>query len=196
MKDAIIDWGERAILLALFAMFALANIHSDDWVNWAFVALEGLTAFFVLIRRKAISVTESPFDWALALSGTMLPLAIRPGGEPIATWLAGALIVGGGVISVGAKLSLNRRFGIAPANRGVQSNWAYAIVRHPMYLGYIIAQIGYLLHNPTPRSIAIYLAAWMLQLARISREERHLMLDADYRAYAERTRFRLIPGLF
>jgi protein-S-isoprenylcysteine O-methyltransferase Ste14 len=65
-----------------------------------------------------------------------------------------------------------------------------------MYLGYIIAQLGYLLHNPTAWNIAVYAVCWSLQIARISREERHLSADPAYRDYTDRVRFRLIPGLY
>jgi protein-S-isoprenylcysteine O-methyltransferase Ste14 len=201
MKDAVVDWGERLVLLLLFASFAVANIHSEDLLNWAMVAMEGITAFLVLIRRRAISVSERPSDWALAMAGTMIPLLIRPrtGGEAIfagATFLATGLVIVGTCISFLAKMSLNRRMAIAPANRGVQAKWAYAVVRHPMYAGYVVAQAGYLIHNPSWANAAIYLCAWAFQGARIVREERHLSLDQEYRAYMRQTPFRLIPGVF
>lgn len=195
MKGFLLDWGERLILLALFARFAILNIASGDWSNYLLVCLEGVTAFFILIRRNAHSVSESPVDWTLAVLGTMLPLLARPG-DPSGLGVATVLIVIGTAFSFAAKASLNRRFGMAPANRGVQGGWAYAIVRHPMYLGYILAQAGYLLHNPTAWNATVYALAWGLQVARIQREERHLSLDPAYRAYAERVRFRLVPGLY
>jgi protein-S-isoprenylcysteine O-methyltransferase Ste14 len=196
MKDTLIDWGERLLLVILFATFALANFRSADWLNWTFFALEGLTIFFVLTRRKALSVTENPIDWALAIGATLLPLMGRPGGHELAAQVGGILVVAGGLITVSAKLSLNRRFGLAPANRGVQANWAYTVIRHPMYLGYFLSEAGYLLHNPIARNFAVLLLAWSLQAFRILREERHLMADEAYRTYSARTRFRLVPGLF
>jgi protein-S-isoprenylcysteine O-methyltransferase Ste14 len=123
----------------------------------------------------------------------------RIGGEEIfpgAAFLATGLIAVGATISFLAKMSLNRRMAIAPANRGVQAKWAYAVVRHPMYAGYVVAQVGYLIHNPSWTNVAIYLCAWALQGVRIIREERHLSLDEDYRAYMRQTPFRLIPGVF
>lgn len=196
MRNLVIDWGERLILLVLFAIFALVNIRSGDPVNALFLVGEGLTAYFVLTRRRAISVTEKPADWALALGGTMLPSLARPDADPTAPWFAAALIIAGTLIAISAKLSLNRRFGIAPANRGVQAGWSYSLVRHPMYLGYMIAQVGYLLHNPTLRNLAVFAVAWLLQLGRIVREEDHLMQDDAYKAYAARVRHRLVPGLY
>jgi protein-S-isoprenylcysteine O-methyltransferase Ste14 len=201
MKDAVVDWAERFILLLLFASFAVANIRSDDLINWVLVAMEGITAFMVLIRRRALSVSMRPSDWLLAFGGTMLPLLMRPvvGGEPLfagAALLATGLVIVGASISFLAKMSLNRRMAIAPANRGVQAKWAYAVVRHPMYAGYMVAQVGYLIHNPTWINAALYLCVWSLQGARILREERHLSLDDEYRAYMRQTPFRLIPGVF
>lgn len=196
MKDLIVDWGERVVLLLLFAMFVISNFRTGDMIDLVIIVGEAMTAFFVLTRRQAISITQSPADWLLAFAGTMMPLLIRPGGEPLAGWWAGLLITGGTMVAVAAKLSLNRRFGIAPANRGVQSGWAYALVRHPMYLGYMVAQVGYLLHNPTPQNLAIYLCAWSLQVGRIAREEHHLMQDEAYRDYAGRVRHRLVPGVY
>jgi protein-S-isoprenylcysteine O-methyltransferase Ste14 len=196
MKDLVLDWGERLVLLSLFALFVAANFRSGDPINMVIIVGETMTAFFVLTRRRAISISENPVDWALAFAGTMAPLLIRPGGEPLAGWLAAALVTGGTLFAVAAKLSLNRRFGIAPANRGVQSSWSYALVRHPMYLGYIVCQVGYLLHNPTAANLAVYACAWLLQVARIGREERHLMQDEAYRDYARRVRHRLVPHLY
>lgn len=196
MKDRTIDWGERLVLLLLFVLFVTANIRSNDLVNLLLIAVEGLTMYFVLTRRTAISVSQNPADWALALVGTTFPMLARPGGEALVGWPVTVLMAAGLFIAVSAKLSLNRRFGIAPANRGVQDSLAYAFVRHPMYLGYMVAQAGYLLHNPTRWNLAIYVMAWALQIGRIWREERHLMADPAYQVYAARVRYRLAPGLF
>jgi protein-S-isoprenylcysteine O-methyltransferase Ste14 len=196
MKNLVMDWGERLILVILFALFAMTNLRSGDAINAIILLGEALTIYFVLTRRQAISITERPMDWLLAFAGTLLPMVGRPGGEAVGGWLAGVLLIGGTALALAAKLSLNRRFGIAPANRGVQADWVYALVRHPMYLGYIIAQVGYLLHNPTPRNVVVYGLAWMFQLARIAREERHLMQDPAYQSYAGRVRHRLVPGVY
>jgi protein-S-isoprenylcysteine O-methyltransferase Ste14 len=196
MRDRIIDWGERIILTLFFAAFAVTNARSGDWSDWMLVALEGLTVIFVLTRRSATSISDRPVDWALAMGGTFCALLARPESRHVAEVLAQALIFSGALVAALAKLSLNRRFGIAPANRGVQASWAYSLVRHPMYLGYIVAQVGYLLHNPSARNAVVYVVVWSLQIARIRREERFLMQDDSYRIYAGRVRYRLVPGLY
>ncbi len=95
-----------------------------------------------------------------------------------------------------AKLSLGRSFGLLPANRGVVSTGAYRFVRHPIYAGYLLSEIGFLLANFSTRNL-ITIGVWMvLQIGRILLEERLLSDDADYRAYRAQVRYRLIPGVF
>ena len=193
----ILDLSERIILVLLFVALLSANLRSGHPANLLLVATEFMSVFFVLIRRRALSVSTHAVDWVLALGGTMLPLMVRPGGQPLVVDAVSAtLMSAGALVALAAKLSLNRRFGLAPANRGVQRAWAYSIVRHPMYAGYIVVQLGFILANPTPRNLAIYAIAWSVQVARIVREERWLMSDPEYQAYAATVRFRLVPGVF
>lgn len=95
-----------------------------------------------------------------------------------------------------AKVSLRKSFGILPANRGIVSRGAYRFVRHPMYLGYLIIDAGFLLTNFSARNLIAVALQIGLQLGRIRREERLLSEDAAYRAYRRSVRYRVIPGLF
>ena len=44
-----------------------------------------------------------------------------------------------------AKIHLGRSFALLPANRGVVCSGPYKWVRHPIYLGYLLVHIGFLL---------------------------------------------------
>ena len=72
----------------------------------------------------------------------------------------------------------------------------YRIVRHPIYLGYFVTHVGFLLTNWSPRNFALYILIYFFQISRILSEERILSEDAAYREYRGRVRFRLIPGVF
>ena len=51
------------------------------------------------------------------------------------------------MIVVAGKVTLGRSFGLTPANRGIVSTGVYRIVRHPIYLGYLITHIGFVIAN-------------------------------------------------
>lgn len=71
----------------------------------------------------------------------------------------------------------------------------YRLVRHPMYLGYFMTQLGFLLSSFTVLNLVLYLIAWALQLLRIIEEERFLSLDPAYQLYSRTVKFRIFPGL-
>jgi protein-S-isoprenylcysteine O-methyltransferase Ste14 len=93
-------------------------------------------------------------------------------------------------------LALWRSFGLAAANRGVRAGGPYRLVRHPMYLGYFITELGFLLGNPDVSNIAICVVTWTAQLLRIREEEKFLLSDENYRDLVQRVPFRLLPGLY
>ena len=106
------------------------------------------------------------------------------------------MMSGGLAISIAAKLFLNRSFGIVAANRGVKSGGPYRLVRHPMYLGYITTQVGFLIDNFTLLNALLYAGSWTLQILRIREEEGILAKDDIYAAYSQRVRWRLLPGVY
>ena len=91
---------------------------------------------------------------------------------------------------------MRRSFGVVAANRGVKASGPYAFVRHPMYAGYALTHIGFLLAGPALWNLAIYGATLAIAVRRILAEERVLMADPAYRALAEKTRYRLLPFIF
>ena len=97
---------------------------------------------------------------------------------------------------IGAKLSLQRSFGLVAANRGVKVSGMYVFVRHPMYAGYMMTHIGFFLFAPTLQNFAVYAATWTLLIMRVFAEERILSQDVTYREFQSRVPYRLLPGVF
>jgi protein-S-isoprenylcysteine O-methyltransferase Ste14 len=157
-----------------------------------------LTTGIALISRTPRQRDWRPLPLVLSLAGTygFVFYKLTPGVK-LAPEAAGALLQMAGILwQIYAKASLRRSFGILPANRGVVSRGAYRFVRHPMYLGYLVADSGFLLINFGLQNLLIYGVQLTLQIGRILYEERLLSADTQYRAYQSTVRYRLIPNVF
>lgn len=195
----IFDLVERGFLLAL-ALSAFVRLAPSIGQN-PYVALllisEGLGVAFILLRRPARHSDISPYAATVAFVGTAAPLLVKVAGHGLIPPLAGSvMMVAGLLMSIAAKVSLNRSFGVIAANRGVKRQGPYRFLRHPMYAGYAATQIAFLLLNPSLWNLALYALSWSVQLLRIRTEERVLLEDPAYRAYAAEVRYRLAPGLY
>jgi protein-S-isoprenylcysteine O-methyltransferase Ste14 len=194
----LLDLGERAFAVLLAIPFVLAFVRAAS-AHPSFVVLlasESLSVFFILIRRRGPMATASA-PVILAFAGTGLSLLVRPGGIPlVAPLLSTALMTGGLSLCVLSKLYLNRSFGLIAANRGIKVHGPYRLVRHPMYLGYIVSQFGFLLASFSFLNLLIYGCAWTVQVLRIAQEEKVLREDPIYRDFTTRVSARLLPGVY
>jgi protein-S-isoprenylcysteine O-methyltransferase Ste14 len=155
---------------------------------------------FVLtvIRRPAQFVDRSiraAMVTAISVIGPPLLLPSSMGGlvPDLVTAIASAL--GLGLVVVG-KLTLGRSFGLVPANRGVVIRGPYALVRHPIYSGYLITHAAFLIAHPRWWNVVVLAIADTALVVRALIEERVLNRDAEYQAYCERVGWHLVPGVF
>ena len=217
-KALVLDVVERVVVLILFIYFAsrmlphLAVLITTEiaypellWLAASknldaalLVISESLGVFLILTRRAATMVSTHPLDWALSLIAVNAPLLVAPAAAstfiplPIAT----TLMFAGMVTQISAKAALWRSYGLIPANRGVKTGGPYRFVRHPMYVGYTLTHIGFLLGFPSLQNFLLYLTTFLIEVARLLREELVLNKDSLYREYAARVRYRLLPGVF
>ena len=197
-----LDIGERVALTALYLSLVerlVANYaHSRNIADLLILATETLVVVLAFIRRTPRDITFRPQDWGLALGASALPLLLAPASVHALgpQWIGWSLQMIALIGALAAKGFLFRNFGVAPALRGVAVPGPYAIVRHPMYASYVFGMIGFVYAFPTWWNASL-VALWMVaQLYRIHAEERVLNQSQDYRAYATRVRWRLIPGLY
>lgn len=162
------------------------------------LASEGVVVLFILLRRRTSDISRRGSDWAVGLAGTLLPLmAIAPQGAPLLPiQICGTIMLAGFALQLAAKLTLRRSFGVVAANRGVKASGPYRLVRHPMYAGYALTHIGFLLAGATAVNLIVYGATLTLAVTRILAEERVLREDPAYRAFAAKVRYRLVPFVF
>lgn len=191
----------RAIPASFFALACIAFwksfLQTGKWTSLFWMASEGVVVVLIVFRRRSSCVSRNPWDWIAGLAGSFLVLMVRPEGHPLAPDAVGfALQLAGTIFQICGKAALGRSFGIVAANRGVVVRGPYRIVRHPIYLGYLVTHAGFLLVNWTPRNLIIYAVAYVFQVARIFAEEKLLSGDDAYRDYRRNVRFRLLPGVF
>jgi protein-S-isoprenylcysteine O-methyltransferase Ste14 len=217
-KDLVLDVIERAVVLILFLYFAnkmlprLAGLITTEiaypellWLAASrnldaalLVISESLGVFLILTRRSAVTVSTRPLDWALSFIAVNAPLLATPAAASafLPSQIATALMFAGMVIQISAKAALWRSYGLVPANRGVKTEGPYHFLRHPMYAGYTLTHIGFLLGFPSLQNLLLYLTVFLIEVARLLREELILNQDPLYRDYATRVRYRLLPGIF
>jgi protein-S-isoprenylcysteine O-methyltransferase Ste14 len=99
-------------------------------------------------------------------------------------------------LSLVSLLTMGRLFGVRPALRGLVTNGPYRFLRHPMYLSYVLADIGYNLQEWNSVTLLLVLIGWASLVYRIRAEERVLSQHAEWPAYAALVRYRLVPGIW
>jgi protein-S-isoprenylcysteine O-methyltransferase Ste14 len=171
------------------------------FVDWIYVSQHLLVLGIALTRRAPEAYNHSLPSSAAVLLSYAYPYAqvayLRwVPGEP--AWPSGGLLLVAlaACLSLASLLSLGKRFGVFPALRGLVTRGPYRLVRHPMYLAYVIADIGYNLEEWNFGTVLLVLAGWASLLYRMRAEERILSQDAGWSAYAASVRYRLLPGIW
>ena len=204
----------------LFALALMANAHglaSDlsaafDGASGASritTAVAGLLTclFYLFLVWAYLTRTETRATsrvWAAhgaALVATPLPAVIplladdaTPDASRAA--VANVLLVAGLGWSLWAVRHLRRSFSILAQARAVVSSGPYRLLRHPLYVGEIVAALGLVVLAATTTALAIWLLLCLLQGYRAAREEEVLTANLpDYARYRSTTAL-LIPGLF
>ena len=201
-RPIVFDLVERVAISCLLGVLAVrmipGAIASNNILPILLVVSEGLVVAFILLRRSTHDISLSWRDWLFGFAGTIAPLLASPSsGNPVApVAVCGTLMLLGFCLNLSAKLTLRRSFGVVAANRGVKVGGPYRLIRHPMYAGYVLTQIGFLLSGPTLWNFALYGLALSFQIVRIRAEERILNNDSAYAEMSARVRYRLVPFVF
>jgi len=182
----------------LFVMSALENYVPGRPTLLLMVVTESLTVVLVLVARPAGRQDWRPVTAFFTTAATFyfLFLDFAPGRHLIPEWAGVALQFAGVAWTIFAKLSLGRSFGLLPADRGIVTHGAYRWVRHPVYFGYFLNNLGFLLPNFGGQNLLVYTLFFSFQLIRVAREEKLLAGNPEYRAYCARVRWRLLPLVF
>ena len=193
--------GSNLLIGTLFAIFAYSAFIS--WRQTGHFQLlilafqELLIVGLVITRNYTVLESRSIWDWSVALLGTAAPLLQRPEAAlPMLEPIGLVVQIIGTVLATMAIFSLGRSFGIVAANRGVRTTGFYRFVRHPLYGSYIVGYLGFLLGSLSIWNVSLIILTVLCQYARAVAEERILLQDPAYQAYAQQVRYRFIPYLF
>jgi len=201
-RERLSDLLARAAVASLFAMLAaniLANvIETGRVIGFFLLASESLVVVLTVLRRPASVVDRTPTAFTVTVLSGVSSLFLRASSdrgllpEPMMISISA---VGLAIVIVG-KLALGRSFGIVPANRGVVVRGPYAYVRHPIYAGYILTNVTFILAYPTWRNVILAAITDIGLVIRVFLEERTLAHDDRYQTYTRRVVWHLVPGLF
>jgi len=128
----------------------------------------------------------------------LLPCLLRAdvASSGLLAWSGVGIELFGVAFSQVSRIYMGRSFGILPGNRGIVSRGPFALVRHPIYLGWFLLTFGYLASYPSWMNCLIALAMLPFMMWRIQLEEDLLNADPDYRKYRRLVPFRLVPGIY
>ena len=167
------------------------------------LALGGVPA--LLGDRRALALLAIWIASSIALALVLIPLAIPPvsawtgrigfgripGGAPL-HWSGVVLAALGLLLRIAAMMRLGARFSprlALAADHALEQGGLYAKVRHPGYLGALIANLGAALAFASLPGVLLVLGLALVLRTRIAHEERMLeeRFGDEYRAYRSRT---------
>jgi protein-S-isoprenylcysteine O-methyltransferase Ste14 len=171
------------------------NTNLADWIWIAGAVTMGI---YCLVRSAPQSTATSLSSLLATMGMIVAPfLLVRTASSTsgVIKELAISFELLGVALTQVSRLYMGRRFGLLPANRGIVTGGPFAIVRHPIYLGWLLLSVGYVLTYPATRNVVAVLGTIPFMIWRIEQEEALLDSDSTYAAYHKRVPFRLIPGL-
>ena len=137
----------------------------------------------------------------LAVAAVLPPVAGTGELMPVSSWswfgmgivLGGMFLIAAGLAALGAALT---PFPAPRARAGLRTHGVYAVVRHPIYSGLIVASLGWALWWQSVLAILFSVVVFVFFDRKAAEEERRLITQfSTYAQYQKRTR-KLIPLLY
>jgi protein-S-isoprenylcysteine O-methyltransferase Ste14 len=188
----------KGVVLLLIASPTDADFQA--WCTWWLALGHGVLtlAFTVLVaalfltRKPPIGGRANPLAMSVALAGTFIMWVALAQPTTTDDWrvlaFSDLLVAVGLAFSMYALGALRFCFGIAPEARGLVTDGAYRIVRHPVYLGEFITFLGAVLPVLAPFTVIVFCAFCALQACRAALEESVLnQTFPGYDVYRQRT---------
>ena len=157
-----------------FGVLALYRWHQTQLLFFLLLVIRDFAAGYFFLKRNVAKEKAALVPSALAYISSAMPLLYF---GPVST--SKALFLGADLLSISgflmvafATLELGTSIGVAPANRGLVSSGIYRRIKHPMYLGYVISEVGMVLLNPV--NVVLVVVSASLYAFRASAENKIL----------------------
>lgn len=147
------DYGKHfgALMMAVFGVIAFYRWHQTQLIFFLLLVLRDFVAAYFFLKRNLSKEKSQLSVSILAYASAALPLfyfsATHENKELLLT--SDLLVILGFFLVSLATIELGSSIGISPANRGLVQTGIYRYLKHPMYVGYILAEIGMVLLNVT-----------------------------------------------
>lgn len=140
-----------SVVMFSFGAYSFYRWQKTGLIFFLLLILREISASWFLITRNPPEKKNSN-KWAsiLAYVSSAWPFFYLSSSTQSATaHLVDALLaIVGFLLSTWALFDLGKSFGVAPANRGLVHTGVYRYIKHPMYLGYVISESGFVFLNP------------------------------------------------
>jgi len=194
--DLLLFCVTAAALIVLFLLTPTFGI-----VGWLYVLQHSIVLGMALTRSEPL-ITDYSVRSNIAVGvaylcpyAQVICLYCWPG--EVAWPEAGLVLVTlAAIFSVVCLLTLGKRFGVRPVLRGLVTRGPFRLVRHPLYLSYVIAAIGFNLQVWNLATLLLVLLGWASMVYRIRAEERVLSRDPMWPDYVALVQYRLVPGVW
>ena len=141
-----------SLIMLGFAIISITRWTQSGELFFLVLSFRDLIASYFLARRESAEIKSNKTMAMIAYLSSGLPLLYfsAPFGLEIRAYrlVADLLTIIGFLIVTWATIDLGTKLGVSPAKRGKkQTKGIYGIINHPMYVGYAIAQLGWVFIN-------------------------------------------------
>ena len=164
-----------SFVILIFAIIALLRWKRSGELFFLLLFFRDILASFFLVNRIPSQLHSSKLIAITAYISSGLPLLYFSEYYMIQLksikLIANILAIIGFFIATWAMIDLGKKIGVSPAKRGSRcTKGLYHYIKHPMYLGYAIAQVGWVVINSW--NIGIYILSLILFFIRSKEEDK------------------------